>query len=150
MNPDKFDLRRARLQSQKQTGLIIALFVVALLVGAIFRLGGQRAVSGEPVLAGGASPVGPGMSAGQRLYIQFCASCHAQDGSGNPVVNIPPLNADGTAWQKTPAELKTHILDGGDTMPELTGLVSESDADLLLEYIQLWWTDEQREAFGNP
>ncbi len=145
--PDKHDLRRKRMLANGQRGLLTAILILAVLVGGVFWWGGQTRAHGEPPVAGGLSAPGVPISEGQRLYLQFCSSCHAQNGSGNPAANVPALDSAGTAWQKPAAELKLHILDGGQTMPELRGLVSDADADQLLAYIQIWWTPDQLKVF---
>lgn len=143
--------RRARLLQQSQTGVIIGLIVVFGMVLGLLNYG-------SPAETGGSSSflpnqlVGPGQVEGQQLYNQYCFGCHGLTGAGNEAANIPPLNQDGAAWTKSRAELRDHILDGGETMPELSGLVSPEDASDLIAYIQIWWTPEQIDTFNenNP
>lgn len=140
--------RRARLLGQNQVGTLIGLLVVSLLVAGVFALGGETAASGDASLLTGPA-AGPALSEGAVLYNQYCSGCHGPSGAGNAAAGIPPLNQDGAAWQRTQDELQAHILDGGETMPELSGLVSPRDAALLIEFIQSWWTDEQVAAFKS-
>ncbi len=135
-------MRRKRLLKQRQTGTIFGLLVLGVFVMGMFSWGG-RVQSGE----GGS--VLSGNDPGERLYNQFCFGCHGVNGDGNEAANIPALNQNGIAWTKTRVELENHILDGGETMPELSGLVSPSDATLLIDYVKKWWTPEQIEAFNN-
>lgn len=140
-------LRRRRMLQQNQLGTVIGLAVVAVLVGLIFSLGGGAETAAEPLFNG--QPAGPAASEGQRLYNQYCFGCHGPTGEGNQIAGIPPLDETGTAWQRSRGELESHILDGGATMPELSGLVSPEDAGFLIDFIQTWWTEEQVQQFED-
>ena len=137
--------------SQSQTGTVVGLLVVFALVMGIFTWGSRMASGSDGAFLDGQVP-GPGQLAGQQLYNTYCFGCHGLTGEGNPEAGIPPLNPSGLAWTKTRLELETHILDGGETMPELSGLVSPDDAERLIDYIQIWWTAEQIDTFNqnNP
>ena len=88
----------------------------------------------------------------QALYEQYCFGCHGLTGDGNEGADIPALNAKGEAWSRSRSELQVHILDGGETMPELSGLVSQDDAAAIIDFIQVWWTPDQLAVFEelNP
>lgn len=142
-------IRRKRLLQQQQVGTLIGLAVLGLFVMGMFLWGGSStaaADSGEFV--GGGAP-GPAGLPGQALFNQYCFGCHGLTGDGNEAAKIPALNQNGMAWSRTRAELESHILDGGETMPELSGLVSPDDAALLIDFIQVWWTTEQVETFNQ-
>ena len=141
--------RRKRLLGQSQVGTFFGLLVIGLLVSGIFIWGGnqQVAATSEPLVNNNLP--GPGGFPGENLYNQYCFGCHGLTGDGNPDADIPALNQNGEAWTKSRTELENHILDGGETMPELSGLVSPDDAAMLIDFIQVWWTQEQIETFTN-
>ena len=143
--------RRARLLHQGQTGVIIGLVVILGVVLGLLNYSSPAETGGSTSFLPG-DPVGPEQLEGQALYNQYCFGCHGLTGAGNEAAEIPPLNQEGAAWTKTRSELRDHILDGGETMPELSGLVSPDDAAMLIEYIQIWWTPEQIDTFNtnNP
>lgn len=142
-------LRRERLLTRSQLGTWIGLIVIGLVAALIFSLGGGEAIGGGSQTFINGQPPGPDQLAGQQLYEQYCFGCHGLTGDGNPDAGIPPLNQYGTAWTRTRAELEAHILDGGKTMPELKGLVSPTDAGLLIDFIELWWTAEQVDTYNQ-
>ena len=142
----EFIYRRKRLLQQSQVGVIVGLAVLGVFVMAMFRWGNGLQDGGSAFIGGAPGPNAP---PGEKLYNQYCFGCHGITGDGNEAANIPALNANGQAWSKSRSELETHILDGGETMPELKGLVSPDDAALLIDFIQVWWTPEQVETFNN-
>ncbi len=137
------DRRHLRVVPVRTVGMSAALGGVFLIVLVLILLGGAA--------PGGAESDGPALSQGQRVYLQYCAPCHSQDGSGNPAIQAPAINQTGEAWKRSQTELELHVLEGGGSMPALSGVLSESDVAVILEYMQEWWTDEQVEAFrANP
>lgn len=91
---------------------------------------------------------------GEQVYLQHCASCHGQDGEGDPNWRIrdadnmfppPPLNGTGHAWHHSKAWLKQMILDGSEAgkgkMPAWRGQVSDSEAEAVIEWFQSKWPD---------
>lgn len=139
--------RRKRLLSQSQRGTFLGLVLLGVFVMGMFAWGNSMQPRGGEAIAGGEP--GPGAMPGQKLYNQYCFGCHGLTGDGNEAANIPALNQNGSAWTKTRSELENHILDGGQTMPELKGLVSPDDAALLIDFIQVWWTTDQVKTFDN-
>ncbi|MCI0714644.1 MAG: cytochrome c [Chloroflexi bacterium] len=99
---------------------------------------------------------------GRELY-QTCVHCHGERGEGepgNPNPNIPdqygymPVprhDSLGHTWMHPDQLLVKFILNGmqnplyRNIMPAYSEIYTEEDVMLLLDYIKLWWTDEQRE-----
>jgi len=92
---------------------------------------------------------------GGKLYQQNCASCHGENGEGDPnwrkrKVNgklpPPPLNGTGHTWHHSKALLMTIITNGtidqGGEMPAWGGKLSQKDIDAILTWVQSTWTVE--------
>jgi mono/diheme cytochrome c family protein len=138
--------RRRRVVQNSVSGMSAALGALLLLVVAIILLGSSAGGDGP---AGGGSR--PELSEGQRLYIQNCAPCHAQDGSGNASIEAPAINQDGEVWQWSQSELEEHVLEGGGNMPALSGQLDADQVEIILSFIQDWWTEDQLDSFrANP
>ena len=103
------------------------------------------------------------LQAGQTVYNLRCAHCHGYAGEGqlaSTVPNtqqlgmhtVPPHDATGHTWQHPTQLLKQVILQGVQNplnqypMPPFTEVVTDEEIDQLVAFMQLWWTDEQREA----
>ena len=63
-----------------------------------------------------AAPETAAMSRGREIYSDACASCHLEEGVGQPRV-FPPLKGDTMAQQTDPDGLIHLILAGGRTAP---------------------------------
>ena len=120
--------------SSKNTPLMIALLVIGMAVVAIFGIGSR--------LRNGGAAASPG----ERLYIQYCAACHGQNGEGNPAMESPALNSTGTITQFTDGQLQRAILTGGEIMPKHEQFLTSTEAAEIVRYIQTWWTAEQLSA----
>jgi mono/diheme cytochrome c family protein len=101
-------------------------------------------------------------ASGQQLYQQYCASCHGQQGEGQPNWQVPkpdgtypapPHDWTGHTWHHSDAVLIKIILEGGASvapqgyksgMPAFKGQLTEAEARAILAYIKGWWKPEQR------
>jgi len=144
---EQFERRRRRVVAQSQTGSMIALAVLGLLVGAFFFLGNSPAApqTEEPFFPGQAP--GPDDLPGQVLFTATCSPCHGVTASGNEAAGIPPLNSAGDAWMLSESEILTTILEGTPRMPPNQALLDRSEALQIIEFLQALWTVEQREAY---
>jgi mono/diheme cytochrome c family protein len=96
----------------------------------------------------------------QRIYNMNCAHCHGYGGEGQPVETarrteslgyhtVPLHNAAGHSWQH-PDQVLFETIRYGVQVPTnlytMTAFQSLSDEEIyaLIDYISLWWTDEQR------
>lgn len=81
----------------------------------------------------------------EALYLDDCASCHGRQGqgAGMPGMELPALDATGTAWQKTDPELETIVKSGAGLMPGVGTTWSKDDILAVLAMIRSWWTPEQ-------
>lgn len=104
----------------------------------------------------------PNLQAGQAAYNLRCAHCHGYAGEGqlaSTVENtlnlgmstVPPHDATGHSWRHPNQLLRQVILQGIQNpldhfpMPPFEGVMTEAEIDQVLDYLRLWWTDEQRE-----
>lgn len=79
----------------------------------------------------------------ERLYLQYCSSCHADDGAGE-MPGVPDLHVNKTWLQRPEAELFNRIEKGFQTpgsplpMPAKGGAQNLSDQQLLevIRYMQ--------------
>jgi mono/diheme cytochrome c family protein len=103
----------------------------------------------------------PVMQAAERNYQLYCAHCHGYAGEGQAISSpgetariglkvVPPHNADGNLWRYADAVLIEVIKKGIDNplnhypMVGYESVMSDSDIAALVNYMKLWWTDEQR------
>jgi mono/diheme cytochrome c family protein len=103
----------------------------------------------------------PNLQAGEAAYILRCAHCHGYTGEGqlaSSVPNtqqlgmhtVPPHDATGHTWQHPSQLIRQVILNGIQNpldhfpMPPFEGVVTDAEIEQLIEYLSLWWTDEQR------
>ncbi len=103
----------------------------------------------------------PDLQVGERVYNLRCAHCHGFSGEGqlaSTVPNtrqlglhtVPPHDATGHTWQHPSQRLRAVILNGIQNpldlypMPPFEGVVADEEIDDLIEYLALWWTEEQR------
>lgn len=80
-------------------------------------------------------PVDPAdYEVGRTLYAEFCASCHADDGSGG----VGPALADGRAVDRIGGvpEIGAVIAEGGDRMPGLEARLDPEQIDAIARYVQ--------------
>ena len=92
----------------------------------------------------------PSAAAGQKIYLQYCLSCHMIDGGGVPNMNPPLVNTSYVKGDK--AKLINVVVNGlaqnvdidgqsySNTMPAQTALTDQQVADVLT-YV--------RSSFGN-
>ena len=73
-----------------------------------------------------------GMGPGQRLYTQYCVSCHGLERKGLPAGGIPSLVDIGTRLR--PEEIITQITNGRRMMPGFT-VLSAADKDAIVAYL---------------
>jgi len=94
---------------------------------------------------------------GERLYAQFCASCHKPDLSGDPdwktpdddgTFRPPPHDASGHTWHHPVPQLVDIVLNGsgapGSTMPRFDGTLDEAQVEAIIEFLRSRWGDEER------
>lgn len=104
----------------------------------------------------------PILQTGEQTYLRYCAHCHGYGGEGQPPASaqntinlgmntVPPHNATGHTWQH-PNQLLIEVIQTGIQnpldhfpMPAFEGRLSDEEIAAVIEYIKLWWTDEQRQ-----
>jgi len=79
----------------------------------------------------------------ESFYVVSCSSCHGLQGQGGGLLNAPPLNETGKAWQYTDAEIIDFIRNGKGSMPAMRTEVRTTQLQAVVDYIKLWWTEEQ-------
>ena len=71
---------------------------------------------------------------GQRLYVNYCASCHGSDAGGGP--GFPSLSDGDWLWGGEPEAIKTSILDGRTgAMPGWGQVLNEQGVDEVTAYV---------------
>jgi cytochrome c oxidase cbb3-type subunit 3 len=71
---------------------------------------------------------------GQRLYVNYCASCHGSDAGGGP--GFPNLRDDDWLYGGEPEAIKTSILDGRTgAMPAWGEVLKEQGVDEVAAYV---------------
>ena len=74
------------------------------------------------------------VAVGQRLYINYCATCHGSDARG--AVGFPDLTDGAWLYGGTPAAIKTSILNGRQAaMPAWGDALGEQGVDEVTEYV---------------
>lgn len=104
----------------------------------------------------------PALQAGQEQYNLRCGHCHGFDGEGELAAAavdtlalgmkiVPPHNSTGHTWMH-PEQLLSAIIQQGSPnplfrfpMPAYGEVMTADEIEQVLAYIQLWWTDAQRE-----
>jgi mono/diheme cytochrome c family protein len=107
-------------------------------------------------------PLSEELERGQVLY-QPCIHCHGEFGGGEPgnpnpnipdqygYMRVPRHDSLGHTWMHPDQLLVDIILNGvqhplyRNIMPAYAEIYTEEDVLVLLDYIKLWWTEEQRE-----
>lgn len=102
-----------------------------------------------------------GLQNGQYHYNLRCAHCHGYNGEGQlastvqntldmGMILVPAQDATGHTWEHPDQLLREVILRGIPNplaqypMPGYEGAMTDQDIADTLDYIRLWWTDEQR------
>lgn len=123
----------------------------------------------EAVVVGTESPqratmvaADPVLSLGKQQYDLRCAHCHGYDGSGQlaPTIEntlalgmnlVPAHDSSGHTWQH-PDQLLIKVIKEGIRNPlnqfpmeSYEEVMTDEEINAVLDYIRLWWTDEQRE-----
>ena len=71
---------------------------------------------------------------GQRLFVNYCASCHGSDAGGGP--GFPSLSDNDWLWGGDPAAITTSILDGRTgVMPAWNAVLSDKGVDEVTAYV---------------
>ncbi|PXX95763.1 c-type cytochrome [Halomonas sp. LBP4] len=110
---------------------------------------------------------------GERIYLQYCASCHGPRGEGMPnwerqnaqgELPAPPHGPEGHTWKHSDAMLYRIVSEGWRdpwnkterlTMPAFKDLLSPAEIRDVVNYLKTLWTPEQRrhqaeESEGAP
>ncbi len=95
---------------------------------------------------------------GQRLYANYCSSCHGVNLEGQPnwkqplpdgKLRPPPHDSSGHTWHHPDDLLLEIIANGGDpaisTMPAFGDTLSEAEMRAVLAFIKASWGLEERE-----
>lgn len=100
------------------------------------------------------------VAAGERLYTQYCASCHGAQLEGEPnwkqpradgSFPAPPHDSSGHTWHHPDALLLDIIANGGDPaqgslMPGFANQLTNEEMEAILAFIKSYWGDAEREA----
>ncbi len=101
-------------------------------------------------------------AAGGRIYAEYCAACHGDNGVGetpgtataplDPDKLAPALDGTAHAWHHEDAQLRTLIHEGsiarGGRMPAWSAVLSEADIDNVLAYVKSLWGARERACQG--
>jgi len=105
---------------------------------------------------------GDATPSGEKLYQQFCASCHGPDGEGQPdwehpnaagELPAPPHDATGHTWKHADAMLYRMVAEGWRdpwnetrrlTMPAFGAIMTPEEIRAVITYLKTLWTPEQR------
>jgi len=121
-------------------------FITAVCLSLMISLQASAQAKKPAALASPAASV----AAGQKIYLQYCLSCHMMDGGGVPNMNPPLSNTSYVKGDKS--KLIKVVLNGlppstdidgqsySNTMPAQTALTDQQVADVLT-YV--------RSSFGN-
>lgn len=103
------------------------------------------------------------LSQGRALYEQYCASCHGQEGQGQPDWNqkndrgelpAPPHDPEGHTWKHSDRMLYNIVAEGWrdpwnetdrKTMPAFKDILTPTEIRSVIEYLKTMWTPEQRQ-----
>lgn len=98
---------------------------------------------------------------GEKLYTQYCTSCHGANLQGQPnwkkpladgKFPAPPHDDSGHTWHHPDSLLIGIILEGGNgtagaipsNMPAFKQSLNENDAQAILEFIKSRWSEKSR------
>lgn len=103
----------------------------------------------------------PVLAQGEANYNLYCAHCHGYKGEGQigsraePTIHlgmslVPPHDSTGHTWLHPDQLLLLTIKEGIQNpldhfpMPAFKNVLNDEQITAILEYIKLWWTDDQR------
>lgn len=105
-------------------------------------------VGGACTFGGGAPPTPPleVLAEGERLYAQYCQTCHGDVRGVGRIPPAPPHNETGHTWHHPDDQLRAIVLFGSPSgrMPAFQGQLTLEQVDAILAYIKTWWTEDQR------
>lgn len=110
---------------------------------------------------------------GERIYQQYCASCHGSEGEGQPnwerqnaqgELPAPPHRPEGHTWKHSDDMLYRIIAEGWRdpwnkterlTMPAFEDVLTPAEIRSVINFLKSLWTSEQRhhqaeESVGAP
>ncbi|MFC3284958.1 c-type cytochrome [Litchfieldella rifensis] len=113
------------------------------------------------------------MEDGEKIYQQYCASCHGPQGKGMPnwerqnaqgELPAPPHGPEGHTWKHSDAMLYRIVAEGWRdpwnkterlTMPTFKDILAPAEIRDVVNYLKTLWTPEQRrhqaeESEGAP
>lgn len=107
-------------------------------------------------------PAAEETAAGGRVYAEYCAACHGDNGVGetpgtptaplDPDKLAPALDGTAHAWHHEDAQLRTLVHEGsiarGGRMPAWGAVLSEADIDHVLAYVKSLWSARERACQG--
>jgi len=99
------------------------------------------------------------VSEGERLYMEYCASCHGSnlEGALNWKITLedgtlppPPQDNSGHTWHHSDTVLQGIILEGGarlygGTMPAFEDDLTQDQAAMILDFFKSKWGKDERE-----
>ena len=150
---------------------VFLLVAGAIVIASAVIVGLLRSVSADrPVVINGtAVPPIPTLNAdqiarGERLYTQYCASCHGANLKGQPnwqqrladgSLPAPPHDSSGHTWHHSNTLLLTIIAEGGQAvygdvagksnMPPFKDQLASEEIAAILDFIKSKWGDDERE-----
>jgi mono/diheme cytochrome c family protein len=138
-------------------GMTARRFAMVPLIGLLVML----AACG-PLADDGESETAQDIELGEQLYEKHCETCHGGETGGDFEDVPPPHNQNGHTWHHADCENLRMIMEGNPeswqqrlieegfpedevVMPAFEGTLSEDEARAILNFIETWWTEEQRE-----
>ncbi len=71
---------------------------------------------------------------GRGLYLRYCTSCHAADGSGGVGANIRQV------WERLGLEEETSLVaEGRGQMPKFNGTLTPEEIEAVVAYTRVGW-----------
>jgi mono/diheme cytochrome c family protein len=105
----------------------------------------------------------PDLETGKRLYDEYCAGCHGENGVGqdperraggldsNKVRIAPALNGTAHTWHHSPSFLFKYIKKGSifenSTMPSFGNELNRQEILSIISYFQSLWSGKRREWY---
>ncbi len=91
---------------------------------------------------------------GQKIFNSLCASCHGQDGTGNPVIlktlNPPPADLTSqTVQQQTDGEIFWKITEGRGLMASYKNMLTEEERWAVVKYIRRLKKNKPKKQTGK-